>query len=1104
MRLSKAARELKIFISSIVAALELYGFKIDPNPKTKLTPEQFECLLTHFDIKRQKDNISDKEESSTDAATPKNLNESLIGNENNENQEVKYDIIINNLIQQKKWTVGQVTYFNKDRGFGFIECLEIDREVFIHISKILTKPIKEKDFVVFKIETSKTNKGSYVALELYLLSKFKNEPQFLHELYNKFAKEDFRTEVLKSLSINSFIGILDEELSKFKQVKTDNDYCLLKEIIKLFNKGIDNEELRLLFYNQIVRFVNENCLPTYRIKLWLDGILDIIPKRDILINFFLASQDNIRLEVFQKIETPFKIDLLKKIFDKNNPERLLDFIISHLCRINNNVSIRDVKSFLFDKKYWENKKDYTLYLETIDYLNINLETIQIIKLFIEGFIDKISIEAVIKNIDYLIREDIKKILESQFITKIEAFKIIRASAEKEINKFKSEGNIPDKCSVHNDTDEEWKKYYEKQAEPFCWLLTIAKELLTDNKFGIVENLILTKTTNWIQLILWEKRLSYIFPEQAIVDYLLSQTDVQIKIEGWLANGFMSKEKVITILLLNLKSLKEVQNRHNFYTLLNHLKALNKFDIDIKNTETPVIENNIGFFKLALWIEDISSEFNYEEFRTKIPFLSPEHQIRFLRKIFKLKHEKKFDLTVEKLAKLINIDFDIFKINEEYNPEIPLDISVDIVIEAIKSFSESGKFLLDSDLLKIVLKDVSNDKKHKFQVAELFEKCEGRFEAKYNWITKGEINKIPFGDGQFYFAIQFEAGEMREVWGKHRGVYQHFVPSPYFEALKDKVKRLPGRKWNPEKQHWGVPSRYENEVLNFAQENQFFLNVEGSKYVNNKHLAAFKRTETPNGIIYCEGRQSNIKDKIFNRDFWWCCNHPCYDNCETLHTSEEWNRYTLLDFLTILGLSLDDSNRVGDSIERGKYYQFISEINRFNRLLERMYCKVCDNILYPIEDSNFAHYRVSRFSCTNEKCSEYRKEIYLHHCLNGKCNGIIDSRKSEQCPNGLYICDNKECGCCCSHEMLKRRLENLKVTGGYIHQNLETLVNNLSGHLERAMHYCFKCGALMIEMPNDVFRCNRCDIQYDVSKNMFKRPHRHLVKGTLPQSGNIFS
>jgi uncharacterized protein YbaR (Trm112 family) len=206
----------------------------------------------------------------------------------------------------------------------------------------------------------------------------------------------------------------------------------------------------------------------------------------------------------------------------------------------------------------------------------------------------------------------------------------------------------------------------------------------------------------------------------------------------------------------------------------------------------------------------------------------------------------------------------------------------------------------------------------------------------------------------------------------------------------------------------------------------------------------------------------------------------------------WEEYTLFDFLKILKLDVSSEQA------KDEYYKFVATINRFNRLLEHLYCNECNEILYPINDSDYAHYRVVRFRCENLKCSKSDKtnkenEIYLHHCLNGHCNGIIDSRESKKCPNGLYICSNKECGCCCSHDMLNRRLENLNKTGGYIHPDLIFAVENKLGHLERAEHFCYICGNLMKEIHSEVFFCDKCKIQYDLKDNHFKRPHSFKTK-----------
>ncbi len=122
---------------------------------------------------------------------------------------------------------------------------------------------------------------------------------------------------------------------------------------------------------------------------------------------------------------------------------------------------------------------------------------------------------------------------------------------------------------------------------------------------------------------------------------------------------------------------------------------------------------------------------------------------------------------------------------------------------------------------------------------------------------------------------------------------------------------------------------------------------------------------------------------------------------------------MLDFCEILNLNTDETNKFGDYIPKGHYYQFVSLINRFNRLIEKMYCSTCNHILYPVETAHFAAYNVVKFHCTNENCLN-KEEVYLNHCLNGKCNSIIDSRVSKKCSNGLYICE--VCGSCCSHNV----------------------------------------------------------------------------------------
>lgn len=998
-----------------------------------------------------------------------------------------------------EWKVGQVKFFDNDKGFGFIECWNDGQDYFVHISKVDTEPIGDYDFVVFKLGPSRKKPGTSEARNVSLVSEFSHDLPYLKEEFFNYSNENFRKDVVQALPVNDVIYLLETELTSFKSIDSVEQFYEFNKATRFYSSLNTNETLKNGISSIISACVDQIASADYKIKFWLDGVLHKQPVEKALQSYFKASEKKERLIILKRIDTSSKKRLIQQYISDGEPQEVLDFVLEHLKQINELGSYADVKSKLYETEYWTDKTDYDLFKTVIEYLQGTLNDKEKLSLFLSGYLNSISSDFILETCLELPQEEISQIFESDVLSKTEAFKIVDKLFAKEIDRFWSNDNIPDQEFVSTASDHDWEKYDESQTEPFKWILKISRNL-SENKFAKIESNIIEKMPNWVQFELWESDFIKQIPLSSISSYLKITEEPQSKIGKWISRNKITKDDITRILKFNIQSQETIKNRNEYYVLKNHLKALANLYFDLCTIEDIVPKSNLWFYKLILWIEGISTEFNFDEFKTRFVFLAPNHQIQFLKKLFWLAHTNRFDLTVKKLSLLTRIDFDIYKLNQEHNPDVPLDISVDIVIEAIKSFSENQKFLFDSDLLRIVIKDMTLNKKHKFKIKGLFEECAGRNEAEFNWNRNGEVRKVPFGNNQFYFAIQFSTGE--HVYVNNRwGGYERFVPNENFESLKKAVRQLPGRKWNPNEQHWGVPSQYEGQVMQFARENRFFIDLEGSNYANNTHLAELKRTDVPNGITFCEGRLAKKKHQMFNREFWWCANQPCFSNCETLHESENWKEYTLLDFLTILGFNLDDGNRVGDYIEKGKYYQFISTINRFNRLLERMYCEECGNILFPIEDSHFAHHRVVRFHCENKNCSQLHKEIYLHHCLNGKCNGIIDSRISKMCPNGLYICSNENCGCCCSHDMMSRRLSNLQTTGGYIHENLRNAVENKLGHLERAVHYCYQCGELMDELRDDVFHCQSCSIQYDVSKNNFKRPHRHLKQNEETHSTN---
>lgn len=972
------------------------------------------------------------------------------------------------------WKVGQVKFFDNIKGFGFVKCWDDGQDYFVHISKVNTEPIDDNDYVVFKLGRSRKKPGTYEVRRLSLTSKFYQDDAYIKAQFSKYSNKYFRKSVLQSLPQSDIMNLLEQEISKFKSIDSDVQYANFKNILKLFSSSNTNESLQKGVSSIISVYVDKIASADFKILFWLEGILNTQPEDEIIKCYFETSDRSKRLEIFKRLDNSAKIELIQHYLLDGEPQEVLDFVLEHLKQVNELGNYADVKSKLYVAEYWADKTDYDLYKIVIEHLQETLNEKEKLSLFLSGYLNSTSSDTILEYCLELSRKEIEQILELEMFSKTEALKIVDKLLTKEIKHFKSNDNTPDQEFLNNNNDYEWERNDGSKTDAFKWILKISKTI-SENDYEKIESNIIKNMPDWALVELWESDSIKRIPLTSISSFLKATEEPQTKIVKWLTRNKITKDDITSILKSNIQSHVSIKNKKDYYVLNNHLLALNKIGIDICTTEFIVSENNLWFYKLALWLSDISTEFNFDEFKTKLVFLSPNHQIRFLKKLFWLAHSKKFDLTVEKLSQLTRIDFDIYKINQEQNPDIPIDISVDIVIEAIKSFADNQKFLFDSDLLSILFKDITINKKHKFKIKELFEKCAGRYEADFNWNRNGKVKKVSFGQGKEYFALEFE----------------------YDPLIIKGLKVFKKKKWYPDgnkfyhEKHWGVPSKHEEQVLRFARENLFFIDLEGSNYANNTHLAELKRKDVPNGITFCEGRLAKRKHKTFNSEFWWCANQPCFSNCETLHESEKWREYTFLDFLIILGFNIDDGNRVGDYIEKGKYYQFISTINRFNRLLERLYCEECDLILFPIEDSHFAHHRVVRFHCENIDCSQLHEEIYLHHCLNGKCNGIIDSRKSKKCPNGLYICSNETCGCCCSDDMFNRRLSNLQTTGGYIHESLRIAVEKKLGHLERAEHFCYQCGELMDELKDDIFQCESCSIQYVISKNKFKRPHRHL-------------
>lgn len=230
--------------------------------------------------------------------------------------------------------------------------------------------------------------------------------------------------------------------------------------------------------------------------------------------------------------------------------------------------------------------------------------------------------------------------------------------------------------------------------------------------------------------------------------------------------------------------------------------------------------------------------------------------------------------------------------------------------------------------------------------------------------------------------------------------------------------------------------------------------------------------------FCECRLANDLSRGEALPFYWCDNKPCFRNIIRFHTPEEWEQYTLLDFMRILHIPVDYTSKVNGVTKFGFYIFFNTYLKGFAKFYEHLKCRECGELLHPKDLSNFATMSVTEFSCQNPNCSEKDNIVYLNHCFNRpKCTAIIDSRDSKKCPNGRYICP--ECGGCCSTKNEQNRLSNLQMTGGYIPQHLSVFIERRLGHWEKDERYCYKCGKIMMQTPEG-FVCDGCDVKYNYS------------------------
>ena len=669
----------------------------------------------------------------------------------------------------------------------------------------------------------------------------------------------------------------------------------------------------------------------------------------------------------------------------------------------------------------------------------------IIRLYKDGLFYRLNDGFVIYYLDEISVNDIIDILSNENVEANQKTRILKESFFKVLRSLSQEKTSSLKCIMdesHSLLDNEWKEWYEEVVEDCS-----EEELF----------------------FLWKEKITETCPYNYIKDCLLnSNKKCYEEFYGYYCNGMISKEKAKELLWLNIKSEKAIDNREEFYKRLYSIKYL--LLIDDSEIEH-VKEIEIDIYMVFLWYLSYTTEFKFEVLAKKFIYFDSSDQVRIIKGLFYLADKGNLSLTVEMLESIVRVDSDLYRLISQNHPFVPIDVSTDIVIKALANLYRKGNFSSDKDVLNIIINASQYTKKERIKIGSYFDECPGRLSYKRDK-AKTALGKISMLNSEMY-AVTVVTSITVQAYSQYYGRYDKNTNNPEFQNIVNAIKTLQGSRWNPTSKIWEVPASNKEKLFEIAK--QYGLIIEGQW---NYHMFTYKReTEgRPSGINYCEGRPSITSSKVTDTSFLWCRNQECHQKAVECHDAGNWEEYTLLDFCRILGLETDTQDQKGRIVKYGKYLSFTSLINRANSILEHLYCRECEEMLEPVEISNYYTHLVTKFHCTNPQCNKFHESIYISKCFNWKCHGVIDERDNKKCPNNWIICP--VCGSCCSNRIVAQRINNRLKLGLGPAPYLQDFINMKMGHLEKREFYCYKCGNKMESNGGSLFVCRTCGVEYN--------------------------
>lgn len=467
-----------------------------------------------------------------------------------------------------------------------------------------------------------------------------------------------------------------------------------------------------------------------------------------------------------------------------------------------------------------------------------------------------------------------------------------------------------------------------------------------------------------------------------------------------------------------------------------------------------------YLKVLTWALFFQSGGNINLLKDIYHLFPVELQIRVLKKFFSLMTQNKFSTSLEGLKRVMGYD--------EHKPSIAVDIALRYLTIKIENPDAQ---MTDSIMLQILYDNQGYS--DWFLIKEMLSPCNGRI-SKCDGNTGHDDAFRNFGGTIKRCVVQ--GREVYRLTLSRKQLTIRETPTQYNNKQFDTIEEYITTAFPA-----GSYQRYdigENLVYDFRVSEEREVRIMAEAYrlkMDDVNYYCHYEVDEEDGRLCCEGRVSNNLDNGTNKVFLWCRNHSCLNKAPHFHSSSEWEQYTILDFMRILSIPTHYTNRQGNTTRHGQYIIFSTHILSFHEFYEHLKCRHCGNLMKPLNITNFALSSVTEFECTNDTCSHHGEVVYLNRCFNSRCNSIIDSRDSRQCPNNSYICE--KCGSCCSNRKYEERYQRLRQTGGYISQWLLDAISHRIGHLERNEVFCSSCGE---RVTDDSCTCGK---RYTINRNI---------------------